>query len=306
VEVDVSGTRAEVDRAKDTLTGLLTLGTDVPEGETAFPLDEVLWTTGGNGEVEVTVGWTEAGPPRFEVARYDELEISLEPALVQVDDSQLNRRLQVLEDRTRFSPDTIEVRGPAAVIEEIRAGRVDPLFGPIRLTRDDRSEHAVSLKLAQGLHDRGVTIVRGAQAILDILPTRHTLEGLEKEIEIIPDPQLGEDARYTINSYEDRATFDILTTGIIPDNVEPGQQAFTEISGAIRQYVEAHLEVVVRVRELREQDGGNTVPVIPFWPPADWRVELSERLGWSIDEFAELDVSLKSEPRVRLVRTEQG
>jgi diadenylate cyclase len=308
LEIDASATRAELDRIRTQLRGVLTVRADLPEGGVPLPLDEVVWSIDGTGELDASFHWT-GEPPILRVQRYDKTTLPLARVHLDIDSSGVDPRLEVLEERVAFEPASIELGGPAAAIERVRSGELALALQPIVLTAQDDGRRSVQLELAQALREEKLEITKGVTATLEILPAERVVGGIEKEIVVIHDPALRaagtEAARWTVSQYEHAARFGIRTAGIVPVHLEPGQQAYSEIVGAIREYVREHLDVVVRVEDMVEEEG-LTVPVRYFWPPSGWREELSRRLGSDVEPFAELDVLLESEARVRLSKPDEG
>lgn len=305
VDIQVSGTRAEVDRALETLRGVLTVPASLPAAGVEFPLRDVVWATGGRGELEVAVQW-KSEPPHLRIERFDQTRVPLEPKQLRLDASAIDPRLQVLLDQVDFQPNSILLRGPAGKIERLRGGELALELAPIVLVAEDRLQRTVPLQLAEELVAEGLEIVQGASAVIDLSPAERSLGTIEKDIQVIVEASADGQApevRWTVNEYEQRARFRIRTAGIVPASAEPGQQAYDEIARTVREYVEENLDAVVRVRDLIEE-GGSTVPIRYFWPPPKWRSELAGRLGVRLDRFAELEVILESEARVRILRSE--
>jgi len=298
VEIEVSGTQAQIDRLPGILGGVLDVPMDVPEGSTDIAISDISWI---QGTTNLELSWAGKSPPRLEVERYTRHSIELVPAHVSVDLSNIDPHFEAQPDAIRFGQDTIEIEGPREAISAIQQGALPFELQPIRVRSSDRGERRESLGLSETMVKNRIAIVGGERVLvsLPIGPAERELGKLDLDLTIVnlrPGVSGLDPLDYMVAQTAQKARFTLNSAGIFSS--EAGTPAFTEMHNRIMEYARAQLKAYVDVSDMATAEGG-VVPV--QWDfPRDWREELlaGDEQGYAAS--ARLEVSLDSDATVLL------
>jgi len=298
LEVEVEGTRAQLDELIGGFGGVLVTNADIEPGAHEFPLGEVMWSVGGIGQ-GLDIRWKSA-VPRFEVAvQFQRERYTLDSGSVVVDTTKLSPRYRAQTDGVFIDPASVEIEGPIGMIDRLGTEDLPLLLSPITLLGTDVTDRVEYLGLDQSLQDKGFSLVGSGtvEVRLEILPAEHFLPvPIEKEIALVwrsldrPD----ETARWKRPTQ--RARFTIRTVGIFQS--EPNSEVWIGQDIKIRRFIEDNLWVFVDASNV--VPGGGSQVKVRWEVKEDWRDVFGEEMG-ALDERAEIVPVLESDPRILLI-----
>ena len=292
----VSGTRGQLSRLSE-IGGLLEVQPDVQEGVRSISVDEVTWN---HGLGALKIAWDPKLKPILEIARYDREELSLGPANVPIDRTELDPYFVLIENEMVFERTSVEIEGPPKEVNEIRDGTLAFQLETITVAPTDRADLRVPLGLAPELEALGISIV-GEEKVLVTLPIRpapHDLGEIEMVIAVVnADPDSTADAGlWAVSQETEKAIFRLNSAGLFDS--DPQTEAFTETFRRIVGYVKSNMKVYVDVSELPEE--GGTTAKLHYEFPRKWREELFAGRQEELADSAILEVILLSSEDILL------
>lgn len=290
LQVEATGTRAQLEQLAAVLGGVLFVSPDDPMTSRRFPLDAVRWGPGRFVD-GLEVGWVHSPGPQLEIGKFEPRTIQLEASHVPIDEAGLSARYRVDLERLRIVPSTVEVVGPSASI-----GELDTSFRlePVALTAKDTSDRVVHPGLAPELRERGFRVVgKNVEVTIPIVPQEQNLGTIDKEITLVRIP--GPNDVYAWEPPFQTATFNILSSGLI--DADPGSPGWIEQSAIVTRFVEDNLRVYVNVAEA---DESSRRARIRHYFLKDWRSTLP--LESTRDPRANLNLDLEGESELLLIQ----
>ncbi len=300
VDVEVSGTRGQLDDVGPSLSGVIRFDDGEP-GQKLLALDSVHWT---HDAIGVGYGWVD-GSPQLETESYATATFPLGPQAVELDATDLDPRYQTRPEEITFDPDEVVVSGPSNALDLLSQGELELRLEPLRLTRRDVSDKIASLSIHPSLARHDLAF-QGGQTVavkLPILPATRDLGVVTKEIAVVcMQPDLSDElGRWTLPPHGQSARFTILTSGLLPATTDPGSPGAKERNAAILRFVEENLVVFVDTAELPPPGQGHTVPVRWTWRK-EWKKSL-DSFGLDMGSLSGrefLDVRIESERQALL------
>ncbi len=298
--VAVTGSRGQFASLGGSLCGTLVIEDAAWEGG-PLDLDHVSWEASGSG---LQYSWKAGQEPELLVERFGIKRVELEPAHVRIDARELDPRFQVLLSGIEFRPQTlVEVRGPSAHIDAL--DETDSFLEPIVMRPEDRGKVIERIRLSKEHVDEGLSLSDRIpiEVVLPIVPVQREAGTITQEIALVclSPARAGELERWVIPPDARSARFTIVTSGLIPGNIDPNSSEFRERAAAIRRFVERNLCAYLDVAEITSGGDSCSLPVRWTWR-ADWR-EAPAALGLSggtLGDLEALDVRLESELLVQL------
>jgi diadenylate cyclase len=299
VTVEISGPRREIERIQFQLSGVLDLASEKARtGVTDVSVDDVRWLAGDERiGPAVTFDWADR-PPRLELQRYTTRDVVLRPEHVTVDKSGLDGHYTALVNKLDFSPATIEVVGPEAVIAILGSEELPFRLSPMMIPTGERGPVVTAwLNLDDALRELGLAFSEGTRitVVLPIEPAVRELEAVELEVPVI-DLAVGKNDAdlWTLPITHQKVPFRIRTAGIFPADALPGAPLYNQLSLTIRQFVQDELVLFVDVSGLDLESELSSAP-LHYFLPRDWRTRLGRDLARELGPEAELTVELSDE-----------
>jgi diadenylate cyclase len=299
--VTVTGSRAQFNDLGGSLRGTLQIEDTAWDGG-PLDLDLVSWEDPVLG---LDYRWKGGRRPDLQVERFATKRIQLTKDDVRVDVSRVDSRFQARLADVTFAPAaSIEVRGPAVLVEDLGDG-LELALEEIVLSPEDLGEVRVRVRLHSALVARGFSLDEDApvDAVVPIVPVEREAGTIRKEVVLVCLTPEKRDLleRWTVPANAQTARFTIVTSGLIPLSADVGSPALLERKAAISRFVEENLRVYADVAELPPPEEGRSVPVRTTWIK-DWRDDL-DALGLgdgTLGTWEELDVRLESEASILL------
>ena len=296
-EVEVEGSRGQIDEVGVTLRGVLEIRS--PDWTGGFlDLDRVSWE---NRVVGISYRWKAEVPPDLRIEEFGTKELTLEPKSISFD-GELDAHYERYEVSFTPSP-KVTVRGPQSLLA--RLGEDELKLESIVLSPEDRTTLTQRVRLSTELIENRFSLVGEppAEVIVPIHPASRELGAVEKEIALVDlrPGQTDELRRWRLPTHGQIARFTILTSGLIPAKEAPGSRIFVEKSGVIRKFVEDNLRVFVDLSDLHPEGEGQTVPVRWTWRRSSEELLRSLNIARSDTEEREpVEVRLDSETEILL------
>ncbi len=301
-EVEVEGSRGQIDEVGVTLRGVLEIRS--PDWTGGFlDLDEVSWE---NRVVGISYRWYAEVPPELRIEEFGEAEFTLKPKSIDIDDDDIDDHYEAFADDVTFSPSAkVRIEGPQSLLVQLDTDALPLKLQSIVLSPDDRTTLTKRAQLDSRLIEDRFSLVGEppVEVIVPIHPANRELGTVEKEIALVDlRPGLNDElGRWRLPAHGQIARFTILTSGLIPVGWDPGSGSFVERSGMIRGFVEDNLRVFVDLSDLPPEGEGQTVPVRWTWRRDPEELLHSLDITWSdTEERAPVEVRLDSETEILL------
>lgn len=300
LRVQVSGTRADIEKLGGSIGGVVHLGGDLPEGPFELETSDVNWVRGASN---LSIEWDEGRGPRIELQAYGSLTHTLGPEDVEVDLGALDRHYTAQVDALEFEPTSVSIEGPREALSEVESGALTFRLEPLVVGAGDTADVRVQLGLQASLLEREISFqdVETVSVVLPIEPATYELPSIERDV-VIANMDATSDVDpgdFTLAQSDERRQFRISATGLFDS--PPDSPAFQETSRALRQYIDRNLRVFVDVSEL-QADGGTSLP-LRWILPDEWRQQVFPDL----EAPGRLVIEPAEDPRVKLTpKPKQG
>ena len=295
VQVEITGTRAELEPLGAELGGVLFVKPEMLIGPRDFPLADVQWGAGRFAK-DLEARWTTQPAPQLEIGRLGRTSVELTLEHVPIDDTDLSPRYRVATEGIEITPTSVTVMGPATTIDAIDNETIPFRLSSVRLGPGDTKSHTALLRLSPSLLDQRCRLLgrEHVEVSIPIVPEEQDLGMIEKEITLINVPGPG-----GVDAWEppsQTANFSILTAGLL--DADPGSPGWIEQSAAVIRFIDDNLQVYVNVGEIEEASGPRAR--IRYYLQKDWREELllESAVG---DLTSSLSVRLEGEPELLLI-----
>ncbi|MCL4149165.1 UNVERIFIED_CONTAM: hypothetical protein GTU68_043479 [Idotea baltica] len=302
IDIEVSGTQAQLDRLAGLPGGVLNVPLDVPEGSSELEISDITWMQGSAG---LQFEWAGPNVPRLEVQRFARHSVVLVPAHVPVVLDEIDPHFQALTNELEFGQDNVEIEGPKEAIDAIMDGSLEFTLEEIRIGAGDKSDRREQLRLAGSLAEKDIRFL-GSDTILVTLPIKpapRNLPDLEVDIAIVnlrPGASGSETvapvpANFVVEQAAQKARFSLTCSGLFEST--PGTSAFNQTQARIQRYAAEELQVYVDVSGMGAEGG---VAEVRWDFPSDWRETLFPGRGQEFTTSSTLELQLLSETKVLL------
>lgn len=299
--VEVSGKSSKFEELGGEFGGVFTVPPGTPPGTLTVPTSDVTWWGAGRLAKGLEFKWPPQAEPRLVLERVSRYTVRLAPEHVAIDTERLNKRYRCDAARARISPATIEVLGPLASVQALDTGQLPFRLSTITLDESDDESRTEVVALSPALVDQHLSLAEGTtiEVVLPIVPTEYPLGTIEREISLVA---LSGSADHVgrFRPITAKASFSVLTRGIIPADLDPTSAAFIERSSEILLYLEDNLRAFVDVTDVDDAAPADQLRVpILYHLKTYWRKVLPDEMG-AKDLRALLDVELISDSHVYL------
>jgi hypothetical protein len=301
LEIEVSGTQAQLDTLLGLPGGVLDVPAEVRDGAAELLISEINWMRGAAG---LDIKWAGSTAPQLQVQRYTRHSIKLAASHVAIDLANLDAHFEASPESIIFGQDSIEIEGPPEAIKALQDETLKFALQGIQVAQGDKSDLRKSLGLAQPMLNRRIAILGKDQVLvtLPITPARRQLQEIELDIIVINlqpgtpgDSTEDQPTKFVVEQTAQKARFSLTCAGLFVS--DPGSPAFTQTMLSIQRYAVDHLRAYVDSSGLGPE--GAEVPV--RWDfPDDWLHDLFPGREDEFGKSADLDVQLLSESSVLL------
>ncbi|QDU85501.1 DisA bacterial checkpoint controller nucleotide-binding protein [Planctomycetes bacterium Pla163] len=210
----VKGTRARIERFRQEASGELRI--ESTQSPVALGTNDIEWNTDVLG---LELKW-EREPAKLEFVGVADQVLKLVKSDLPLNTERLKRHIAVKLDERPFSPDTVELSGPSAVLDLLlrRAENEVPLFAPLELAEDPARNQVYTLKLAPRWRNAGVRLATEVVASPVVTYSSHSVGPMDIELSLVcmdPD-RVDELAHWKIPASSQVVSFEIVAIGIIP------------------------------------------------------------------------------------------
>lgn len=303
VTVRATGTRGQLDRLRQSLSGELALDAP-PTGRLEVDTEDLVW--GGPGARDLRLEWESDEPLSLAFRSLQVIEWDLGESAIALDVSGLEGRFSASLEEVEWNPKRIRLRGPRALMEglgtthEVRLSPLRPSLDRIGIYRDE-------LGLAEELAALGIELVDSAVEVsVPVHPVARDLGELSVEVALVcMDPARAELLEsYRLPSHLQRSTWHLHAEALFTQAVLDDENATKALSERLREFAARELMVYVDLAELPEEEGGRSLEVRHHWrrQPQDALEELglaglsSGAEGLTADLLTDAEVLLEALP----------
>jgi diadenylate cyclase len=234
----VKGTRARIERFRQEASGELRIGsTDAP---VSLAPSTIEWNTDVLG---LELKW-EREPAKLEFVGVADLSLKLVKSDLPLNKDRLKRHIAVKLDERPFSPDTVELSGPSAVLALLRGENEVPLFAPLELAEDPDRNQVYKLTLAPRWREAGVRLATEVVASPAVTYSSHALSPIAVDLSLVcmdPD-RIEELAHWKIPASSQVLSFEINAIGIIPMD-EESEALRLDLNSFIQRNLVAYVDI---------------------------------------------------------------